>query len=191
MNQQDALITSLYSQAFEEAVANECTSLCPGIQGSFTKESRRDTFYWYWVGRNNGNVERVYIGPDNPRTKDLIVSLENRKDKAKQAIESMKRMNLAIRSLNINRCTTMTLSMLAARLNPIVREWVTYYGTFYPDTLKRFLIRIDLRLGRWARNKYKRLRGHKRQAWSWLKRCRESLPKLFVHWDFVYSKGDE
>jgi group II intron reverse transcriptase/maturase len=105
--------------------------------------------------------------------------------------KALKRMNLAIRSLNINRCTTMTLPMLAARLNPMVRGWVTYYGAFYPETLKRFLVRIDLRLGRWARNKYKRLRGHKRQAWAWLKRCRESLPRLFVHWDFVYSKGDE
>ena len=105
--------------------------------------------------------------------------------------KALKRMNLAIRSLNINRCTTMTLPMLAARLNPMVRGWVTYYGAFNPETLKRFLVRIDLRLGRWARNKYKRLRGHKRQAWAWLKRCRESLPRLFVHWDFVYSKGDE
>jgi group II intron reverse transcriptase/maturase len=105
--------------------------------------------------------------------------------------KALKRMNLAIRSLNINRGTTMTLPMLAARLNPIVRGWVTYYGAFYPETLKRFLVRIDLRLGRWARNKYKRLRGHKRQAWAWLKRCRESLPRMFVHWDFVYSKGNE
>jgi group II intron reverse transcriptase/maturase len=105
--------------------------------------------------------------------------------------KALKRMNLAIRSLNINRSTTMTLPILAARLNPMVRGWVTYYGAFYPETLKRFLVRIDLRLGRWARNKYKRLRGHKRQAWTWLKRCRESLPRLFVHWDFVFSKGDE
>ncbi|NOU42215.1 MAG: group II intron reverse transcriptase/maturase [Methyloglobulus sp.] len=105
--------------------------------------------------------------------------------------KALKRMSSAIRSLKINRSTTWTLPMLAARMNPMVRGWVTYYGAFYPETLKRFLVRIDLRLGRWARNKYKRLRGHKRQAWAWLKRCRESLPGLFVHWDFVYSKGDE
>jgi group II intron reverse transcriptase/maturase len=105
--------------------------------------------------------------------------------------KALKRMSMAIRNLNINRCTTWTLPMLAARLNPMVRGWVTYYGAFYPEPLKRFLVRIDLRLGRWARNKYKGLRGHKRQSWAWLKRCRESLPRMFVHWDFVYSKGDE
>ena len=74
MSQQDALTTSLYSQIFENAVANECVALCPGMQGSFVKESRRDTFYWYWVGRNNnGHVGRVYIGTDNQHTEDLIV----------------------------------------------------------------------------------------------------------------------
>ena len=51
-------------------------------------------------------------------------------------------MNLAIRSLNINRCMTMTLLRLAVRLNPMVRGWVTYYGAFHPETLKRFLVRI-------------------------------------------------
>jgi len=103
--------------------------------------------------------------------------------------KSLKRMSLAIRNLNINRSSRLTLPMLAARLNPMVRGWVTYYGAFYPDTLKRFLVRIDLRLGCWARNKYKRLRGHKRRAWAWLKRCRGVNPKLFVHWEFVYLKG--
>lgn len=104
--------------------------------------------------------------------------------------KALKRMNLEIRSLNINRCTTLTLPILAARLNPMVRGWVTYYGAFYPEILKRFLVRIDLRLGRWARNKYKRLRGHKRRAWAWLKRWREARPTMFVHWDFVFSSGD-
>ena len=101
--------------------------------------------------------------------------------------KALKRMNLAIRNLNINRRTPQNLNDLAASLNPMVRGWVSYYGVFYPEPLKRFLVRIDLKLGRWARNKYKRLRGHKRRAWSWLKQVRGVFPKLFVHWDFVFS----
>ena len=101
--------------------------------------------------------------------------------------KALKRMNLAIRRLKLHRWTTWSLSELAARINPMVRGWVQYYSAFYPETLKRFLVRLDLKLGRWARNKYKRLRGHKRRAWAWLKHCRESFPKLFVHWDFVFS----
>ena len=101
--------------------------------------------------------------------------------------KALKRMTQAIRSLSLNRNTSSTLPELAHRLNPMVRGWVNYYGAFYPEPLKRFLIRIDLRLGRWARNKYKRLRGHKRQSWAWLKRCRESVPGLFAHWDFCFA----
>ncbi|MFT6915160.1 MAG: RNA-directed DNA polymerase, partial [Motiliproteus sp.] len=84
--------------------------------------------------------------------------------------KALKRMNQAIRNLNIHRSTVITLPELAKRLNPMVRGWIAYYDAFYPEPLKRFLIRIDLRLGRWARNKYKRLRGHKRRSWAWLKR---------------------
>ena len=101
--------------------------------------------------------------------------------------KALKRMTQALRSLSLNRSTSVTLPELARRLNPLVRGWVKYYGAFYPQPLKRFLIRIDLRLGRWARNKYKRLRGHKRQSWAWLKRCRESAPQLFAHWDFCFA----
>ena len=101
--------------------------------------------------------------------------------------KSLKRMNSEIHSLNINRSSTLTLPELAERINPMVRGWVNYYGAFYPGILKRFLVRIDLRLSRWARNKYKRLRGHKRRSWAWLKKCRETFPRLFVHWDYIFS----
>ena len=98
-------------------------------------------------------------------------------------------MSQAIRDLNIDRCIQLKLPDIAARINPMVRGWIAYYGAFYPELLKRFLIRIDLRLGRWARNKYKRLRRHKRQSWDWLKRCREYDPHLFVHWEYLFLKG--
>jgi RNA-directed DNA polymerase len=103
--------------------------------------------------------------------------------------KALKRMNQAIRDLNITRSSWATLPELAKRLNPKVRGWIAYYGAFYPQPLKQFLVRLDLRLGRWARNKYKRLRGHKRRSWAWLARCRATEPGLFVHWDYLFNKG--
>lgn len=103
---------------------------------------------------------------------------------------ALKRMNRAIRKLRLNRGTSLSLVDVANRLNPLVRGWIAYYGAFYPEPLQRFLIRIDLLLGRWARNKYKRLRRHKRRSWAWLKKYRESSPMLFVHWDYIYLKGE-
>ncbi|WP_407921363.1 group II intron maturase-specific domain-containing protein [Aidingimonas lacisalsi] len=97
-------------------------------------------------------------------------------------------MHETLRRMNINRATWADLRQLADWLNPMVRGWVTYYGKFYPQPLERALVKIDLRLGRWARNKYKRLRGHKRRSWAWVKKVRTAQPTLFVHREFVYSK---
>lgn len=101
--------------------------------------------------------------------------------------KALKRMNQAVRDLKIHRRTSLTLQELAAILNPMVRGWVGYYGAFYPEPLRRFLVRLDLRLGRWARKKYKTLRRRKQRSWAWLKRCRMSSPQLFVHWDYLFS----
>src|ERR1017187_1670523 len=73
--------------------------------------------------------------------------------------KALKRMTQAIRSLSLNRSTSLTLPELARRLNPMVRGWVNYYGAVYPQPLKRFLFRIDLRIGWWGRNQYKRIWG--------------------------------
>jgi hypothetical protein len=47
---------------------------------------------------------------------------------------------------------------LATLVNPIIRGWVTYYGSFYRTELRPTLKRIDLYVIRWARRKFKRLR---------------------------------
>ncbi|WP_371194628.1 group II intron maturase-specific domain-containing protein [Glaciecola sp. SC05] len=93
-----------------------------------------------------------------------------------------------LRSMNINQATRLTIYDLAKKLNPVVRGLVSYYAKFYPQILHRALLKIDLRLGRWARKECKLLRGHKQQLWKWLKRIRSDDPVLFVHWEFVYLK---
>ena len=102
--------------------------------------------------------------------------------------KALKRMGEVLRGMKIARATGMDLGQLAKWINSRVRGWITYYGKFYPEILSRALVRIDLHLGRWARNKYKRLRGHKRRSWNWLKQIRGQCPKLFAHWVFIYTK---
>ncbi|MBC8727771.1 reverse transcriptase domain-containing protein [Paraburkholderia sp. UCT2] len=65
--------------------------------------------------------------------------------------KALTRMSQAIRSLSLNRSTSLTLSELARRINPMIRGGVNYHGAFYPESLKRYLVRIDLRLGGWAK----------------------------------------
>lgn len=128
MNRQDALTTSLYSYLFEEAIANESITICPGMQGSFSKETRRNCVYWYWVGRNNERVTRIYIGPDNKETEDLVASLENRKDMAKQAIASMKRTVAAYRGAGGQIIEPPTFKMMA-KLAYLFRKGVFVIGS--------------------------------------------------------------
>ncbi len=66
--------------------------------------------------------------------------------------------------------------------NPKIRGWVTYYGRFYPSALQPTFFHLNPRLVRWAQQKYKRHRGHQKQAWHWLRRIARSEPTLFAHW---------
>ena len=60
--------------------------------------------------------------------------------------------------------------------NKVVQGWINYYGRFYKSGLYPLLRRINEYLVRWAKRKYKRLRGHTRQAKRWLVRVARREP---------------
>ncbi|WP_321939741.1 group II intron maturase-specific domain-containing protein [Paraburkholderia sp. J8-2] len=49
---------------------------------------------------------------------------------------------------------------LAQQCNTTIQGWWNYYGAFYRTAMHSLFSYIDLRLMRWARRKYKRLRQH-------------------------------
>jgi RNA-directed DNA polymerase len=105
--------------------------------------------------------------------------------------EALKAMGQRVRSWRIHLRTGHTLDELAAQINPIVAGWMTYYGRFYRSQLHPFLRRINTYLMRWARKKYKRLRGYKRFS-VWWSGIIDREPGLFVHWawtrDVVWTR---
>jgi RNA-directed DNA polymerase len=94
---------------------------------------------------------------------------------------ALKAMGETIRSWRIHRRTGSELDQLAAWINPIVAGWMQYYGHFRRSQLQQLLQRINTYLVRWARNKYKRLRGFKK-ANRWWSGLVDRAPGLFVHW---------
>jgi hypothetical protein len=74
-----------------------------------------------------------------------------------------------------------SLEDLAEAVNPIVRGWMTYWGRFYRTEMDPLLKRINTYLMRWARKKYKRLRGFKRLK-AWWKGVTLRDSGLFAHW---------
>ena len=81
----------------------------------------------------------------------------------------------------LDRRTNNTLADLAEAINPIVRGWMNYWGHFYRSQMIPLLRRINTYLVRWARKKYKRLKGFKRLT-AWWDRVVQRAPNLFTHW---------
>ncbi len=96
--------------------------------------------------------------------------------------EAVKEMGRELRSWRINCRSDKTLGDLAHMFNSVVQGWINYYGRFYKSRLYPLLYRINEYLVRWARRKYKRLRGHLRRAKGWLARVARRAPNLFAHW---------
>jgi len=71
---------------------------------------------------------------------------------------------------------------VAKEINPIVRSWINYYGKFYQTKLKSFMREINLRIAKWARSKYKKVRPSELKAIKWLKGLSQRSPNLFTHW---------
>lgn len=80
------------------------------------------------------------------------------------------------------------LADLAEWINPIVRGWMTYWGHFHRSVMYCLLQRINAYLMRWARKKYRRLRGRKRLQ-AWWNSLVARAPKLFAHWSWVTDCG--
>jgi len=86
-----------------------------------------------------------------------------------------------VRGWRLHMRTGASLGELAGAINPIVAGWINYYGLFSRRVLNQLLRRVNTYLTRWARRKYKRLRGYKRFR-KWWTGLIDREPGLFVHW---------
>src|SRR5882672_3124697 len=86
-----------------------------------------------------------------------------------------------VRGWRLHLRTGTSLDELARAINPIVAGWISYYGLFGRKTLNQLLRRVNTDLTRWARRKYKRLRGYKRFH-RWWTGLIDREPGLFAHW---------
>ena len=73
---------------------------------------------------------------------------------------------------------------IASEINPVIRGWINYYGKFYKTKLKSFMREINLRLVKWARSKYLKVRPSVIKGLTWLKAISDKQPNLFTHWTF-------
>jgi group II intron reverse transcriptase/maturase len=101
--------------------------------------------------------------------------------------EAAKRMRQTTRSWRLHQRSDKSLDDLARMFNPVIGGWMNYYGSYYKSATYPTLKHLDRVLARWAMWKYKRLRGHRRQAEQWLRRIARRQPTLFAHWRYLLS----
>lgn len=92
-----------------------------------------------------------------------------------------------IKSMEIHKKTGCKINIIAEMLNPLIRGWMNYFGKFNPLVMRGTLQCIERRLIKWAMCKYKNFRGRRRRAEKWLSTVRQREPKLFTHWNNLYS----
>jgi RNA-directed DNA polymerase len=95
--------------------------------------------------------------------------------------DALKRIGERLRSWRLHRLTGSDVADLARMINPVVRGWMAYYGTFYRTALYPVLHRINTYLLRWIMNKYKKLRTWKK-ALQAMRNAVASRPRYFAHW---------
>lgn len=97
--------------------------------------------------------------------------------------KACKKIKQKIRSWGISRRrSNQTLEDIAALVNPSVRGWFNYYGKFYPSMVKITLRYLERVMVKWMQDKFKKLRGHQRNACHCLGRIARKNPDLFVLW---------
>lgn len=91
-------------------------------------------------------------------------------------------MRQTTRSWRLHRRSDKELLDLARMFNPVIRGWISYFGSYRKSSLYPVLKHLNRTLARWAMRKYKRLRGHRKRACKWLENVARRDPALFAHW---------
>ena len=96
--------------------------------------------------------------------------------------KAAKTMRRTMRSWRLHLRSDRALDDLSRMFNPVLRGWINYYGSYYKSALYPIMRQLNRALTRWAMRKFKKLRGHQRQATHWLARIARRESNLFAHW---------
>jgi len=99
--------------------------------------------------------------------------------------KSQKRIIGELRKLAIHKWVSHDIHSLANTLSAKIRGWINYYGIFRISEMWWVFRILNIRIAKWARNKY-RLRSFAK-SYGWLKRIMMWYPNTFVHWEYGFT----
>ena len=99
-----------------------------------------------------------------------------------KAAKSIRR---TMRGWSLHRRSDLSLNDIARRINPVIRGWIDYYGSYYRSALYPVFRFLNAYLSRWVMMKYKGYRKHRKLSREWIRRveCRQAT--LFAHWTML------
>jgi hypothetical protein len=98
--------------------------------------------------------------------------------------DALKKISAEVRSWRLHRWVTSDGSEIARLINPKVRGWMAYYGSFNRAALYPLLRRINTYLLRWIMRKCKKHSNWKK-AIKLLAGAAANRPRYFAHWAWV------
>ena len=102
--------------------------------------------------------------------------------------KALKMMSRVVRSWHLGRRSDLSMKGLASLVNPVVRGWINYYGSYHPSALFPLYAQLTSQQVRWAKRKYKKMRSY-RKAKEWIERYSHRENSLFAHWRWWYRTG--
>jgi RNA-directed DNA polymerase len=120
---------------------------------------------------------RSAVSRDGKRFTGFLPALSN---------DAAKRFRDKIRELRLYRKSGTSIKVISVIINPMIRGWMGYFGSYYPSQMRKTLRFIDLILVNWAMRKFKRFKAKKKKAIKWLKELANRNPNLFWHWSRGY-----
>jgi group II intron reverse transcriptase/maturase len=102
-----------------------------------------------------------------------------------------KQMRQTMRAWRLHMCSGKSLEDLACMVNPILRGWLNYYGSYYRSALFQTFECLERILAKWAARKCKRFRKRRKPARHWLRGISRRQPGLFVHWQLLYGTAGQ
>lgn len=88
----------------------------------------------------------------------------------------------SIKDLRLQRQCYKNIDDIAKWINPKLNGWFRYYGKYHKTAMYPIFSLLNIKLSKWAKKKYKKLRGKPTRASQWLGQIAKREPKLFVHW---------
>lgn len=99
--------------------------------------------------------------------------------------KAAKAMRQKMRNWRLHRRSDKNIDDLGRMFYPMISGWINYYGKFYKSALYPTFEHLNRLLVWWAMKKYKKLKGHQRNATHWMGEIAKREPHWFPHWKLL------